>query len=487
MRKSGILMHISSLPSRYGIGTLGAEAYRFIDFLVQAGQHYWQVLPISPTGFGDSPYSSFSSYAGNPYFVDFELLSERGLLIPEEYTWINWGDEPEKTDYGTMYNNRFNVLIQAAKRLFSSDTSAFNRFCLENSYWLEDYSLFMALKDAHGGKSWTDWDVSLRLRDESVLQNAREEHRERTGMYKAIQYFFYCQWRELKDYAQSKGIEIIGDIPIYVAPDSADVWAHPEVFQLDEFMRPPCVSGCPPDGFTQDGQLWGNPLYNWDAVRDDDFDWWLTRIDHQFRQFDVLRIDHFRGFDSYYSIPAREETARNGVWRKGPGMELFDAVGDRRIIAEDLGYLTDSVRRLLADTGYPGMKVLQFAFDSREESDYLPHNFTQNSAAYTGTHDNNTILGWFASAPEEDVRKARAYMRMTEKDDPAWVMLNTLWSSVADTAIACMQDLLGLDDSARMNTPGIPDGNWRWRMRPDAPLDEVAAKLRDMTALYGRL
>lgn len=491
MRKSGILMHISSLPSPWGIGTIGTEAYGFIDFLAEAGQHYWQLLPVSPTGYGDSPYQPFSSFAGNPYFIDLDMLEEQGFLKKEEYSSRDWGDDPRRVDYGKIYNNRYPVLDIACQRFLSQNDPEFDRFCLENSFWLEDYALFTALKNKNGGIPWTSWEDPIRLREPEALEAARNELSEEIAICKATQFFFDCQWRKLRSYASEKGVELIGDIPIYVAPDSSDIWASPELFMLDNNRRPALVAGCPPDGFSADGQLWGNPLYDWDAMEKTGFSWWVRRIEHQFRLYDVLRIDHFRGLDSFYAIPAGDDTARNGKWLPGPGMKLFNSInevlGPRRIIAEDLGFTTDSVIKLLEDSGYPGMKVLQFAFDSREESDYLPHHFIKKCVAYTGTHDNDTIKGWYGNAAEADVKKAREYMRVPEGDDGVWAMLATLWESVADYAIACTQDLLCLGSEARMNTPGVLYGNWQWRLTKEDDLPSVAPRLRRMTELYGRL
>ncbi len=491
MRKSGILMHISSLPSPYGIGTMGGQAREFADFLQSAGQSFWQVLPLSPTGFGDSPYQSFSSFAGNPYFIDLDELCLDGLLSRDEYAHLDWGSDPNYVDYGALFKNRFEVLQKAADRLISSQNQAFRIFCTENSYWLEDYALFMALKNSFGGEAWSLWQEDLRSRQPLALEKARADFAPQLDFHRAVQFLFYKQWQALKTYANDRGISIIGDIPIYVAPDSTDVWASPQYFALDEKLTPTQVAGCPPDGFTADGQLWGNPIYKWEALKSSGYSWWINRVAHQFKLYDVLRIDHFRGFDQYYCIPFGAENARDGVWRQGPGMELFHAIknslGDKRFIAEDLGFLTDSVRRMVADSGYPGMKVLQFAFDSREDSDYLPHNYHNNCVAYTGTHDNDTINGWFDGAPEGDTTKAREYLRISPDESKPYAMLSGLWGSVADLTVAQMQDLLELGSDGRMNTPGTVSGNWRWRMVSDAPLEEIAQRLRDMTALYGRL
>jgi len=490
MRKSGILMHISSLPSPWGIGTLGAESKKFIDFLAKSGQSYWQVLPVSPTGYGDSPYQSFSSYAGNPYFIDLDTLNEWGLLERCEYYEINWGNDHEHTDFGLLYENRFKVLRKAAKRLLQAESPEFNDFCSTSAFWLDDYALFMALKESYGGVSWNEWESALRFREECAINEARQRLSSEIDFYKVVQFLFFRQWNAFKGYAAEKGISIIGDIPIYVAPDSADVWSNPCLFMLDENLMPIDVAGCPPDAYTATGQLWGNPLYNWDEIKKDGYSWWISRIKHQFDLYDVLRIDHFRGLDEFYTIPFGSQTAEYGTWRKGPGMDLFyaikNALGEKQIIAEDLGFLNDSVRKLLRDSGFPGMKVLQFAFDRREDSDYLPHNFPRNCVAYTSTHDNNTIVGWFNSAPTGDVKKAFDYLRIHEDESVAKAILCSLWGSVADLAIAPMQDLLELDESARMNTPSTLGGNWQWRMNPSTDLSDISAWLKHITELYGR-
>jgi 4-alpha-glucanotransferase len=469
---------------------LGTEAEKFIDFLAEAGQGFWQVLPVSPTGYGDSPYQSFSSYAGNPYFVDLDRLCAEGLLERHTYAGIDWGHDPERVDYGRLYFSRFRVLRIAAERFLNTENAEYRAFCTENAFWLDDYALFMALKDAHGGAAWENWEVPLKLREDAALHAARERYTADITFYKAVQFFFFCQWRDLKAYANTHGVELIGDLPIYAAPDSADVWANPHLFRLAPELCPLDVAGCPPDAFTPDGQLWGNPVYDWTAHEREGFAWWISRIRQQFIRFDVLRIDHFRGFAGYYAIPYGAETARDGLWREGPGMALFhtvrNALGDRRIIAEDLGFLDDTVRALLRESGYPGMKVLQFAFGGGDGA-YLPHNYIPNCVAYTGTHDNTTALGWFENAPEEELRRAHAYLRVHEGESPARAMLAAVWGSVAELAVAPMQDILELDAQARMNTPGTLGGNWQWRIKPGHDLRETAAWLREITALYGRL
>lgn len=490
MRKSGILMHISSLPSHFGIGTFGKAAYDFVDFLASTGQSLWQVLPLSPTGYGDSPYQSFSSFAGNPYFIDLEYLEGDGLLKRHEYDGIDWGSDRLRVDYGKIYKNRFVVLRAACTRLLENAPSDLPRFFEDNAFWLEDYALFMSLKDRFAGKPWFLWDKALRCRDSQALEQARHELAGEIAVIKATQFLFFKQWNALHTYANDRGVEIIGDIPIYVAHDSCEVWTEPQLFILDSELCLVGVAGCPPDNFTEDGQLWGNPLYNWSTMCSDGFSWWIRRIAHQFEIYDYLRIDHFRGFDSYYSIPYPSETARVGEWKKGPGIELFEAlnnaIGPQHYIAEDLGYMTDSVRELLRVSGFPGMRVLQYAFDSHEDSDHLPHNYIKNCSAYTGSHDNDTILGWFNGLSENDAKKAVEYMRLIDGESLPRVMISTLWASVADLAIATMQDVLELGSGARMNTPGTREGNWQWRMPEEALSPDIQNWLLHVTELYGR-
>ncbi len=484
-------MPISSLPSPYGIGTLGAAAREFADFLAAAGQTYWQVLPICPTSYGDSPYQSFSSFAGNPYFIDLDDLAADGLLEPDEYQDLNWGDNPESVDYGLMYITRYPVLKKAARRLLANPPREYKMFC-KTSTWLDDYALFMALKDKHGGASWFTWEQGIRLRRKSALAAAKKELADEVDFWKAVQFLFIRQWNAFKAYANGLGISIIGDVPIYVSGDSADVWANPDQFQLDENGLPTEVAGCPPDGFSADGQLWGNPLFNWDRMKQDGYQWWLRRIAFQFQLYDTLRIDHFRGFDAYYAIPYGDTTAKNGRWRPGPGLDFFKAVnarlGEQDIIAEDLGFLTDSVRELLRDTGYPGMKVLEFAFDSRDTgSDYLPHCYPTHCVAYTGTHDNDTILGWMATAPKKDVSFAKAYLRLSSREGYHWGMMRGAWASPADLAIMQAQDLLGLGAEARMNIPSTLGENWKWRALPGVFTPQLANRLHREMQVYQRL
>ncbi len=488
-RSAGILLPVGSLPSRYGIGTFGKQAYRWVDFLVAAKQKYWQVLPLGPTSYGDSPYQSFSAFAGNPYFVDPELLIEQGLLTKEECEAVHWGDRKTQVDYNAVYENRETLLRKAFGRF--TDKAALTRFRKKNRAWIEDYALYMAVKAKMGMKAWNEWDEDIRMRLPEAVKRWKAKCAEDIDYHIFAQYLFFQQWGKLKKYANQKGVQIIGDAPIYVAMDSADVWANPRLFQLDENNFPTEVAGCPPDAFSEDGQLWGNPLYRWDVMENGGFGWWLRRLKANLTMTDVLRIDHFRGLESYYAIPYGDKTAKNGRWRKGPGKAFIDAVneefGSAAIIAEDLGFLTPAVHRLLKRSGYPGMKVLQFAFDSQEESDYLPHNYQRNCVVYTGTHDNDTTRGWFSSAAPEDVQMALEYLGLKNDKNGTWEFIRAALSSVADLAIVPMQDYLDLDSRARLNTPSTLGGdNWRWRMKKKQMKPELAEKIAKMTTLYGR-
>ena len=491
MRASGVLMHISSLPSPHGIGTMGAAAREFVDFLHAAGQRYWQILPICPTSYGDSPYQSFSTFAGNPYLIDLDLLESQGLLRREEYETIDWESTPDRVNYGALYRKRWDVLRKACDRLLQDPPPAYGAFYEENAFWLPDYALFMALKDEHDGRAWTEWEPELRRRDTAALDAARARCAGAIGFWQAVQYLFFAQWRALKQYANDRGVLIIGDLPIYVSADSVDVWSAPEAFQLGEDLLPTEVAGCPPDGFSATGQLWGNPLYNWDAMAQDGYAWWVRRIRVLCNTYDVLRIDHFRGFAGYYAIPYGSTDACNGRWRTGPGIELFRAVeralGKQAIIAEDLGFLTDDVRALLKESGYPGMKVLEFAFDSRDGGDYLPHTYTRHCVVYTGTHDNEPVNGWFDTAPEADTLRAVDYLKLTREEGYHWGMMRSAWASVADLAVVQAQDLLGLGHEARMNVPSTLGTNWCWRALPGVFDDALAQKVRHHMELYGRL
>ena len=484
-------MPISSLPSPHGIGALGADARKFVDFLAAAGQSWWQILPVSPTSYGDSPYPSFSAYAGNPYFIDLDLLCEDGLLTPEEVNAVNWGADPSRVDYSAIYNGRFPLLHLAMERGWEWDADKVKSFSAQNDTWLPDYALFMALKRHFGMKSWTEWpDEDIRLRRPEAVQRYQKELADDIRLFTYIQYLFFRQWEALRAYAHEKGIGIIGDLPIYVAMDSADVWADPRAFQLDERNVPAEVAGVPPDYFTADGQLWGNPLYDWDAMKADGFSWWVRRIAGASRLYDILRIDHFRGLESYWAVPYGETTAKIGSWVKGPGMDLIGVLTEKfpniQFIAEDLGYLTPEVRQLLADSGLPGMKILQFAFDSREAANYLPHTYPRHCVCYAGTHDNSTLMGWKNDAAPSDIAAAREYLGLNEEEGFHWGILRGGQSSVADLFVAQMQDYLGLGSEARMNTPGILGGNWQWRMLPGQITEDLTKRIARMTSLYGR-
>ncbi len=491
MRASGILMHISSLPSDYGIGTLGREARKFVDFLEKAGQAYWQILPVCPTSYGDSPYQSFSSFAGNPYFIDLKMLCKDGYLTKKECDSYEWGSKETEVDFGILYENRYELLKKAHMRFLKKEPDDFCAFCEEEKDWLESYAQFMALKDAHGGVAWSEWESEIRFRNADAMQSVVTKYLDEIHFYKMLQYLFFKQWRSLKKYANEKGIQIIGDVPIYVAYDSADVWANPNQFYLDENLRPIEVAGCPPDAFTEDGQLWGNPLFRWDVMKKDGYCFWTKRIRAMSKLYDVVRIDHFRGFDSYYAIPANATTAKNGVWKEGPGIDLFhvleEKLGKLNIIVEDLGFLTPSVKKLVKDSGFPGMKVLQFAFDPREESDYIPHTYHSHCVVYTGTHDNDTILGWMKTAPKECMDYAKKYLKLTKDEGYHWGMMRGAWASVSDLAIVTMQDVLGLGSSARMNKPSTLGCNWKWRAKKEEITTQLARKIRKYAELYGRV
>ena len=490
-RASGILLPISALPSPYGIGTLGKAAYAFADFLHAAGQRYWQLLPLGPTSYGDSPYQSFSTFAGNPYFIDLDLLAEEGLLDKEDLAAADWGNDPRYVDYGKIYEVRFDVLRRAFLRGRERDREAVERFQAENP-WLKNYALYMAVKAHFGMKSWLEWpDEAIRVRAPEAVARYEKELAEDVAFYTYLQYLFFKQWGELREYIHSLGIRIIGDLPIYVAMDSADVWAEPEFFQLGEGNIPTEVSGVPPDYFSADGQLWGNPLYDYDRMRQDGFGWWIRRVEGASRLFDVIRIDHFRGLESYWAVPYGAETAREGRWRKGPGMDLVGVLTQwfhgLDIIAEDLGFLTPEVHQLLRDSGLPGMKVLEFAFDAREPSNYLPHTYERNCVCYVGTHDNETVMQWWEQADRADVTFARKYLGLNEAEGFHWGMIRGGMSSVADTFVAQMQDYLGLGAEGRMNTPGTLGNNWRWRLLPGEASPALARKIRQYAHMYGRL
>ncbi len=489
MKESGILMSISSLASNNGIGTFGEKAREFIDFLDNAGQTYWQLLPIGQTSYGDSPYQSFSTFAGNPYFIDLDDLKEDGYLKADEYTHLNLKVNKEEIDYGRIYLERYKVLKLAVSRL-KTDKAVLD-FYKKHSEWLDDYALFMALKDEHGGKSWHEWDDSLRFRQKSALDKAKTRLKNEIEFWKGVQYFFFYQWDKIKNYANEKGIKIIGDLPIYVASDSVDVWSNPSIFELDENLTPINVAGCPPDGFSEDGQLWGNPLFRWDVLKETGYQWWVNRIEFQCKIYDVLRIDHFRGFDAYYSIPFGDKNAKKGKWKKGPGYDLFkvveEKIGRQNIIAEDLGFLTKSVYTLLKKTKFPGMKVMIFGFDSRDGGGYLPNNYPENSIAYIGTHDNETFMGWLKDGNKKDTDYAKKYLRLNETEGYNWGAMRSLWASNSNITIVQMQDLLALDNTARMNTPSTIGCNWKWRIKPNALTKKLEKQIREDMMVYNRL
>lgn len=492
MRRNGMLLPIASLPSPYGIGGFSKEAYEFIDLLEETGQKLWQILPLGPTSYGDSPYQSFSTFAGNPYFIDLDTLVEKGWLTKEACEASDYGDNESYIDYGRIYDSRFVLLKQAFLNSDVLSDEKFTEFCKANQHWLPDYALYMALKNQNDGKSWIEWEEEIRLRKPEAVEYYKKELEEECNFYEFLQYEFHEQWTKVKEYAHEKGIQIVGDVPIYVAFDSADTWANPELFQLDEKNLPLGVAGCPPDAFSATGQLWGNPLYNWAYHKKTGYDWWLKRIAYCFDLYDIVRIDHFRGFDEYYSIPYGDETAVNGHWEKGPGMDLFNTVkeklGELDIIAEDLGFLTESVFQLLKDSGYPGMKVLQFAFDPSEDSDYLTYKYQRNCVVYTGTHDNDTTAGWFEKLSDGDKNVALRYMNSfyTPKEEQHWDLIALAMRSTADTCIIPVQDFLGLGSEARINMPSTLGDNWKWRMTKGAFSEELKEKIRRMTKLYGR-
>ncbi len=494
MRRSGILLPVSSIPSEYGIGTFGKKAYEFVDFLKASGQKLWQILPLGQTGYGDSPYQSFSTFAGNPYFIDLVELIEEGLLTKAECDSYDFGINPEYIDYEKVYLSRYKVLRKAYDRALLKGIEkekTYQEFVSRNADWLQDYALYMSVKDSFGSVCWIEWDEDIRLRKPEAVKEYTETLADEIGFYKFQQYLFVKQWKALKEYANKQGVLIVGDIPIYVAFDSADTWASPELFQLDEENLPIGVAGCPPDAFSETGQLWGNPLYAWDYHEKTDFDWWMKRIAYCYELYDIVRIDHFRGFDEYWFVPYGDETAVNGHWTKGPGYKLFETMkrklGDKAVIAEDLGFLTDSVIELVEKTGFPGMKIMEFAFGSDANNEYLPHNYKPNSIVYTGTHDNETIMGWYENVGDPDRTYADEYLGIKEGDKVNMKFIAAALCSVADTVVIPMQDYLGLGNEARINTPSTLGGNWEWRMKDGVLTEKLAEEIYKMTKNYGRL
>ena len=493
-RSSGILFHPTSLPGKYGIGTLGKEAYAFIDFLKKSKQKLWQIFPLGPTGYGDSPYQSFSSFAGNPYLIDFDLLIEAHLLSEEDLKDIFFGENEEYIDYGAIYNQKYPLLRKAYENFKSSDNNemkgSLENFKRENSSWLNDYSLYISLKNHFNGLPWNEWAQDIKNREEASMHQYRSELADDIEYHNFIQFLFFKQWGDVKRYANENGIKIIGDIPIFVAADSSDAWANPEIFLFDKERKPVKVAGVPPDYFSATGQLWGNPLYNWEKLKDTNYSWWVERVRANLSTCDIIRIDHFRGFEAYWAVPYGDDTAINGQWEPGPGIDLFNAIksqlGELPIIAEDLGLMTQGVIDLREATGFPGMKILGFAFDSGEENDYLPHTYTKNCVVYTGTHDNDTLVGWFQKAKEEDRQFARDYLNSRADDEIHWDAIRGAWSSVACMAISPVQDFLGLGSEARINTPGVAAGNWQWRLKHGVLTDELAERIAKLTRVYSR-
>ncbi|MBZ2041061.1 4-alpha-glucanotransferase [Streptococcus sanguinis] len=493
-RQSGVLMHISSLPGKYGIGSFGQSAYDFVDFLVRTKQRYWQILPLGTTSYGDSPYQSFSAFAGNTYFIDFDILIEEGLLNEADVKGADFGDDPRKVDYAKIFDARRPIMEKAVARfLKADDLSDYESFVKQNAAWLEVFAEYMAIKEHFDNLAWTEWpDEAIRRRDAASLASYREKLADKLTYHRVTQYLFFKQWLRLKAYANEHHIEIVGDMPIYVAADSADVWAQPHFFKTDAVGKPTCVAGCPPDEFSETGQLWGNPIYDWEAMDKDGYAWWIERLRESFKIYDIVRIDHFRGFESYWEVPAGSETSASGKWVKGPDYKLFaavkEALGDLNIIAEDLGFMTDEVIELRERTGFPGMKILQFAFNPDDESIDSPHLAPNNSVMYTGTHDNNTVLGWYKDEIDDATRQYMAqYTNRKEYETVPHAMLRTIFASVSFMAVATMQDLLELDGAARMNYPSTIGGNWTWRMTAEELNPIVEGELYSLTKTYRRM
>ena len=495
-RSAGVIMHIASLPGKFGIGTFGKEAYEYVEFLYKSGMRYWQILPLGQTGYGDSPYQSFSAFAGNPYFIDFDILNDEGILSKAEYINENYGDNEECIDYWLLFNIKYIVLRRAYENFKKSHNfllkEYFESFKEENNWWLDNYSLYMAVKGKFNLASWQEWDDDIKKRRPETIEFYRNELSDEIEFWSFIQFLFFKQWNELKSYANEKGIKIIGDMPIYVAEDSADVWSNPEAYLIyEETLKPISIAGCPPDAFSETGQLWGNPIYDWNYMEKTGYKWWIKRLEESLKLYDVVRIDHFRGFESYWEIPYGDTTAINGKWVKGPGIKLFNAIkeslGEINVIAEDLGFLTNEVKEFLEETGFPGMKVLQFAFDEREESNYLPHTYTNNCIAYTGTHDNDTFRGWFElTGNKSDVKYCKEYLALTEEEGYNWGFIRGAWASVADVSIALMQDFLNLGNETRVNFPSTLGENWKWRIKEGSYNTELADKIYKYTKMYGR-
>lgn len=496
-RACGVLLPVFSLPSKYGIGCFSKEAYEFVDFLKKAGQTYWQILPLGPTSYGDSPYQAFSTFAGNPYFIDLEELVKLKWITRKDCESINWGETDRSNgsdyvDYATIYKNRFKILKKAFEKSNIQKDPEFNKFLKKNSGWLTNYATYMAIKDAHDGISYLEWEEDIRLRKKAALEYWTGKCEKEILFYEFQQYLFHIQWMKLKKYANKNGIKIVGDIPIYVSLDSADTWANPKLFQLDEKGYPTRVAGCPPDCFSDDGQLWGNPLYDWEYNKETGYKWWLERFKTCFELYDVVRVDHFRGFESYYSIPYGDKNARRGKWVKGPGWDLFKVVKENfpnnEVIAEDLGFITPPVKRLIKKCGYPGMKIMLYGFETDCVSEHAPFTYDKNCVVYTGTHDNDTITTWFTKCISKEEREyIRRYMNFKGSKEVAWEYIRTGMASVADTAIFPIQDYLGLGREAKINSPSTIGDNWKWRLIPGKLDDKLAARMKEMAAVYHRI
>ncbi len=488
-RSSGILLHISSLPGKYGIGDFGENAYQFVDFLSASRTKYWQILPLGITSYGDSPYQSFSAFAGNPYFIDLDRVIESGWLRKSEITKTDLGEDDETVDYAKLYEGKMALLDTAFQRAYPDVKDELEAMMERHSDWLPDFALFMAIKRAHDNAAWTEWPERYRLRDDKTLQRFYGKHEAEIMFWVFTQYLFFEHWHDLKEYANGKGIKIIGDIPIYVAADSVDVWSRPDLYKLDENLHPSVVAGVPPDMMSDTGQLWGNPIYDWEKMKEEGYHWWIRRVEESFELYDTVRIDHFRGFEAYWEVPAQDETAEDGRWVKGPGLSLFEAIreklGEKDILAEDLGFLTEEVYELIASTGYPGMKVLQFGFGGKE-SEYLPHNYTRHTIAYTGNHDTQTTKGWLDSADNDTFNKVQAYLNLTEAEGHVNGCIRGVFASSSNLAIIPVQDLLGLDDAARFNVPSTIGGNWEWRLTPGMLTKAHKDYLKNMNERYGR-
>ena len=490
-RSSGVLMHITSLPGQFGIGTFGKSAYDFVDFLEETKQTYWQILPLTTTSYGDSPYQSFSAVAGNLNLIDFSLLTEAGLLEESDYSNVNFGDNPEKIDYALLFEARRPILEKAVANTSKNSEvlTEIEKFEAENSSWLADYAEYMAIKESFGYKSFIHWDEDIKKGEEAAREKYRTELQDSIRYYTVTQYFFFKQWLALKEYANGKGIKIIGDMPIYVSADSVEMWTMPELFKVDENNEPLYVAGCPADDFSPTGQLWGNPIYDWEKHKEQGFSWWIYRVQESFKIYDVLRIDHFKGFSDFWQIDKDAENAVNGTWEAGPGIELFQKIkeqlGDLPIVAENLGFIDAKAEKLLDDSGYPGMKILQFAFPGEDNLD-RPHHYTQNSVAYTGTHDNDVVNGWYEKLSESERKLVSEYLNRRDDETITEAMIRGIYSSVSDYAIITMQDLLDKDATSRMNVPSTVGGNWEWRMLAEDLTEERKEFLRNITVRYSR-